>query len=81
MAHVRHPLVGDQLYGTGLKLPKGATPELTAALREFKRQALHAQMLEFAHPVSGETISVTVEMPSDMQALLEQLRADARAHA
>src|SRR5439155_328802 len=47
MAHVRHPLIGDQLYGSGLKLPKGATPELTAALREFKRQALHAQMLEF----------------------------------
>jgi 23S rRNA pseudouridine1911/1915/1917 synthase len=81
MAHVRHALVGDQLYGSGLKLPKGATPELTAALREFKRQALHAQTLEFAHPVSGDTVSVTVEMPADMQALLEQLRADTRAHA
>jgi len=76
MAHVRHPLVGDQLYGTGLKLPKGATAELTAALRDFKRQALHAQMLEFAHPVSGKPVSVAVDAPDDMQNLMLALRAD-----
>ena len=76
MAHVRHPLVGDQLYGSGLKLPKGATPELTAALREFKRQALHAQTLEFAHPVSGELVSVVADVPDDMKKLMQALRTD-----
>ena len=76
MAHVRHPLVGDQLYGQGLKLPKGATPELTETMRVFKRQALHAEKLEFAHPVGGKLVSVEVEMPADMQALLKALRAD-----
>ena len=76
MAHVRHPLVGDQIYGAGLKLPRKATEQLTQIMREFKRQALHAEKLEFAHPVSGEGISVTVPMPQDMQALVAGLRAD-----
>ncbi|HZP67263.1 MAG TPA: 23S rRNA pseudouridine(1911/1915/1917) synthase RluD [Rudaea sp.] len=76
MAHVKHPLVGDGAYGGGLKLPKGATSELADALRAFKRQALHAEKLEFAHPVSGKTISVTAERPADLEALLIALRAD-----
>lgn len=79
MAHVRHPLVGDQVYGAGLKLPKGATAHLVQTMREFKRQALHAEKLEFAHPVSGATISVTAPMPLDMQALLAALRDDTAA--
>ena len=79
MAHVRHPLVGDQMYGTGLKLPKGATAQLTQTMRQFKRQALHAEKLEFTHPVSGETISVTAQMPADMLSLLAALREDTAA--
>jgi 23S rRNA pseudouridine1911/1915/1917 synthase len=79
MAHVRHPLVGDQMYGTGLKLPKGATAQLTQTMREFKRQALHAEKLEFAHPVGGKTISVTAQMPADMLSLLAALREDTAA--
>ncbi|WP_017910376.1 23S rRNA pseudouridine(1911/1915/1917) synthase RluD, partial [Xanthomonas sp. SHU 199] len=42
MAHLKHPIVGDPLYGGPLKLPKGASEELIAELRGFKRQALHA---------------------------------------
>ncbi|HEX6832088.1 MAG TPA: 23S rRNA pseudouridine(1911/1915/1917) synthase RluD [Rudaea sp.] len=76
MAHVRHPLIGDSAYGTGLKLPKGATPELTEALRGFKRQALHAEKLEFEHPVSGQTVSVSAAAPPDMQQLMLALRED-----
>jgi 23S rRNA pseudouridine1911/1915/1917 synthase len=81
LAHARHPLVGDQLYGGGLKLPKGATAELTQVMREFKRQALHAEKLEFAHPVSGNTISVTAELPSDMRILIDCLRIDSEQYA
>jgi 23S rRNA pseudouridine1911/1915/1917 synthase len=80
MAHLRHSLVGDAVYG-GLKLPKGASAELTETLHAFRRQALHAEKLEFAHPVSGETISVAVEAPADMQALIVALRVDAATHA
>ncbi|MDE1962165.1 MAG: RNA pseudouridine synthase, partial [Xanthomonadaceae bacterium] len=79
MAHVKHALVGDQTYGTGLKLPKGATPELGQAMRAFRRQALHAETLEFAHPADGRAIRTSAEMPADMQALLAALRADTQA--
>jgi len=79
MAHLRHALVGDAQYGTGLKLPKGASPALVEALRGFHRQALHAERLEFAHPADGRTIAVEAELPADMAALIEALREDARS--
>lgn len=81
MAHLKHPIVGDPLYGGSLKLPKGASEELIAALRGFKRQALHAEVLEFAHPATGEPVRCTAPIPADMQALMRALREDAIAHA
>jgi 23S rRNA pseudouridine1911/1915/1917 synthase len=79
MAHAKHPLIGDATYGNGLKLPKGATSELIEALRGFRRQALHAEKLEFAHPVGGKLVSVAVERPADMEGLIRALRDDARS--
>ena len=79
MAHVRHALVGDPLYGGSLRLPKGATAELQATLRGFRRQALHAERIEFAHPVSGEAVVVQAPRPADLAALLVALREDAKA--
>jgi 23S rRNA pseudouridine1911/1915/1917 synthase len=58
-------------------LPKGAAPELIEAVRGFKRQALHAARLVFAHPVSGEPIENTAALPADMLALLSVLARDA----
>ena len=81
LAHVRHPLVGDAQYGGGLRQPKGASAALAEALRGFRRQALHAERLEFAHPADGRAIAVEAEMPADMAALVEALREDARANA
>jgi 23S rRNA pseudouridine1911/1915/1917 synthase len=81
MAHLKHPIVGDPLYGGALKLPKGASEELIAALRGFRRQALHAEVLEFAHPASGEPVRCQAPVPADMQQLMRLLREDAAAHA
>ncbi len=81
MAHIKYPIIGDPLYGGPLKLPKGASEELIAALRGFKRQALHAEVLEFTHPTSGKVVSVRAPLPADMQHLLVALRADAKAAA
>ncbi|CAA9327532.1 MAG: Ribosomal large subunit pseudouridine synthase D [uncultured Lysobacter sp.] len=81
MQHLKHPIVGDPLYGGPLKLPRGATPELVEALRGFRRQALHAETLEFAHPVSGERIRCTAAVPADMVALADRLREDTREAA
>ncbi|NYE28400.1 23S rRNA pseudouridine1911/1915/1917 synthase [Rhodanobacter sp. K2T2] len=80
MAHINHPLLGDPLYGGGLKLPKGASPELIAVLRGFRRQALHAERLSFVHPVTEETLSFSAERPADQLTLIEALRADLAAH-
>ena len=78
MTHIKHPIIGDPLYGGSLKLPKGATTELVESLRGFKRQALHAETLEFIHPLSGEPIRCSTPMPADMQALVATLRDDTR---
>jgi 23S rRNA pseudouridine1911/1915/1917 synthase len=80
MAHLKHPIVGDPLYGGPLKLPRGATPELVDALRSFRRQALHAEVLEFAHPITGEPIRCSAPVPADMRHLLQALHEDTAEH-
>ena len=78
MAHVRHPIVGDLAYGN-LRLPKAASTELIEALRGFRRQALHAEKLEFTHPVSGELMTIEAARPADMDALITTVREDSRS--
>ncbi len=80
LTHIGHPLVGDPLYGGGLKLPKGASAELAAALRGFRRQALHAERLSFVHPATGEAVSFAADRPPDLQGLIEALRTDLAEH-
>lgn len=74
-AHQRWPLVGDQTYGRRA-LPRGASAQLRDALNNFDRQALHAKRLRFAHPVSGEAIDVSSELPADFAALVAALDAE-----
>ncbi len=78
-AHRRHALVGDQVYGGRLALPKGAGEELIQMLRHFKRQALHATRLAFVHPDSGEYMEFVAEPPNDFQLLLDTLRRNDNA--
>ncbi len=73
MTHLKHPLVGDPVYGGRLHLPRGASPALIAALQGFKRQALHAARLGLVHPVSGKNMEWEAPMPEDMRALLKVL--------
>jgi len=77
MAHIRHALVGDPVYGGRLQMPAAATPEMQDALRKFRRQALHARRLGLNHPATGEWVEWEVPVPQDMAELLEILRADA----
>jgi len=76
MTHIGHALVGDPLYGGGLRLPKGASDELITALRGFRRQALHAEKLAFIHPATGEAVSFQALRPADLQSLIDALQAD-----
>jgi len=81
LSHIKYPIIGDPVYGGRLGVPRGASAELAAALRGFKRQALHAASLGFDHPRSGRRLVLTSEVPPDFAQLLEVLRADAREAA
>ena len=80
MAHLRHPLVGDPLYGGRPRLPKAAGEDMVNTLRGFHRQALHAAQLELSHPISGEWMSWQAPLPDDMVNLLDVLREDTSTH-
>lgn len=77
MAWLRHPIVGDPVYGKGTSASRGASPELAEALQAFRRQALHAKNLRLAHPLSGESLAFQAPVPEDMRALMEVLGQDA----
>ena len=79
MLHIRHPIVGDPIYGGRVQLVKGMSPELIQALRSFKRQALHAFALGFIHPETEEPVRFEAELPEDMQLLIDALKKDAKA--
>ena len=76
LAHLRYPLLGDQVYGGRLAIPKGISEQLEQLIRNFKRQALHAFRLSFAHPITAEPLSFEAQLPEDMTQLIETLRQD-----
>ncbi len=78
MAHIRHPIVGDPVYGGRLRIPKGCGEALNGVLRTFKRQALHAAKLGLVHPESGEMVHWQAPLPLDMAHLLQVLDEDLR---
>jgi len=75
LAYVGHGLIGDPVYGGHRKLSEKALPEGAAvAVRDFPRQALHAAVLGFLHPVSGRALRFEAPLPEDMAALIAALR-------
>ena len=75
-AHIGHPIMGDETYATGFKTRAARlTPEARDALGKLRRQALHAAILGFTHPVSGERLEFEAPLPADMALLAAGLRA------
>jgi 23S rRNA pseudouridine1911/1915/1917 synthase len=76
LASIGHPVVGDQTYGSGFVTKAGLLPEPARSLtRAFPRQALHAYLLGFDHPVTGKPLRFESALPADMQALVSAFRA------
>lgn len=80
LAHIHFPIVGDKSYGGRVRVPRQATPDLTQALREFPRQALHASRLALIHPHNGKPMQWRAPLPDDMRSLLQSLREDTEAY-
>ena len=74
MAHIGHPVLGDKLYGTGMK---SRTVHLTeaqkTALDALDRQALHAAALGFEHPRTGEAHFYEAALPADLLQLMQSM--------
>ncbi len=72
MASKGAPLLGDPVYGSGA--PAAPVREALETLN-FRRQALHASVLGFVHPVSRQALRFETALPADMQALQDHLAA------
>ena len=77
MSHIGAPLIGDPVYARhrGIKSYGSGSAFIaaTSLARKMTRQALHAAVLGFKHPVSGEDMRFEVELPEDMAKLVEAL--------
>jgi 23S rRNA pseudouridine1911/1915/1917 synthase len=75
LSHAGHPLLGDEVYGSGFKTKAARLKEPARALLDsLRRQALHAAHLTIEHPVTGEVMSFDADWPQDMAQLAEALR-------
>jgi len=74
MNHIRHPLVGDPFYGrSGSLRSRNFTDRAQQVIIDFNRQALHACLIGFIHPVTGEHLTFNSEPPNDMKCLISAL--------
>ncbi len=79
MASIGHPLLGDSVYGAGFKTKAALLGDgAKARSPRLGRQALHASILGFEHPVTGETLRFESPPPEDFSNLLKALRARGR---
>ncbi|NDA08541.1 MAG: RluA family pseudouridine synthase [Alphaproteobacteria bacterium] len=82
LASIGHGIIGDPAYGRPMRsgqMPDTAMRDALTGLRAFKRQALHASHLGFAHPVTRELMEFTTPLPQDMQDLIQNLENAIRA--
>ncbi len=74
LAHIHHPLLGDDTYGAGYKASARNLPvKAQMALEQLNRQALHASELGFEHPVTGKVLHFKSPLPADLQHLIDEL--------
>lgn len=74
MSHLGYPLVGDPFYGrNGPSQSKNFSDEAQQAINGFKRQALHAYVIGFVHPTTGQDLKFEAQLPNDMECLISAL--------
>jgi len=77
MQYLKAPIVGDPVYGLKSIMPiQSMSDELRQHILGFHRQALHAIRLGLIHPLSGEAMIWSIDLPEDMKNLLEMIRRE-----
>lgn len=74
MAHMGHPLVGDPVYGKNNPPIKNFSDAAKEDILSFQRQALHAYLIGFKHPVTKEHLTFEADLPNDMKRLISALK-------
>ena len=76
LAHLRHPLIGDEVYGAGFRTKAGrVSPAARDAIGALgRRQALHAALLQFEHPADGRLMRFESALPPELERLGRTLR-------
>ena len=71
LAHIKHPVIGDPVYGGGTTRPRKAAigEEAATLVAKLNRQALHARLVGFVHPVTGEPLRFVSPLPLDLAGL------------
>jgi 23S rRNA pseudouridine1911/1915/1917 synthase len=69
-ASIGHPVLGDRTYGKKVQIEVKAKKRIL-----FHRQMLHARMLGFAHPVTGEYLEFSSPVPEDMMSKIKELKS------
>ncbi len=76
LAHIGHPILGDETYGIGFKTKTNRlSAEARASFDTLARQALHAEYLAFAHPESGHVMEFHSKLPADLARLRAALHS------
>lgn len=73
LAWLKHPVVGDEAYGTGRDktIPDH---KVRTEVAKLGRQFLHAEQLGFRHPKTGEAMKFTAELPTELMAVLSEIK-------
>ncbi|HZT50345.1 MAG TPA: RluA family pseudouridine synthase [Stellaceae bacterium] len=75
LASIGHPVLGDPTYGGGTGWLRGLPAPVAEAVRGFRRQALHANVIGFTHPATGEPIRLESPLPADIRRLIDFLES------
>ena len=76
LASIGHPVIGDRTYGAGFATKAAKLPDPARGVAaDFARQALHAWLLGFEHPETGEEMRFESPLPDDMDLLMRALKA------
>lgn len=74
LSYLGFPIIGDSIYGGRRKYAKGTSQEIRNIIDGISRQALHASILSFNHPLTEKNLSFKSKLPEDMYHLLATLK-------